>query len=235
MTFWEAIARRGSEVSLASDADTFTFPPPPSQWAPVADWRGALNLEIVLKLWSAVAATLADFRLIGAEVKPGTIADDATTDVADDTADTLVIAGHAYRGGDGPVRLDVAPEDELPGGLSEGVNYWIGVVDADEIQLYASFNDWLTGADPIDLTSAGVGTITISDVQGSEDPADDTHRVEWLSIDPYLGFAQDGAITLAPGEGYMKRTFHVPSIVAYALAGTSSAEINASIQLVKAP
>lgn len=230
MTFWEAIARRGSEVTLASGDDTFTFPPPPAQWGAVADWGAVLNLEFDLQIWSSVAANLTNFRIGGAERKPGTIADD-TVDSVDTTDNELGITGHTYRGGDGPVT--VASTLTLPGGIVAATNYWIGVVDANTIQLYASFNDWLTGADPIDITSAGTGVITLSDVQGSEDPADDTHRVEWFAFDPALGFADDGAIAINPGDAYTRRLQHSPGIVAYALVGTASAAINASIRLVR--
>lgn len=95
--------------------------------------------------------------------------DDKTVTAVSAVADTLTIAGHGLENADGPVR--VASTGTLPGGLAADTDYWVIRVDANTIKLAATFV--ATGGEqplgaanpktPVDITSAGSGTITVSD------------------------------------------------------------------------
>ena len=85
----------------------------------------------------------------------------------DPATDHLVVAtGHGLATGDGPIRI--ASTGALPGGLAPATDYWVIADDALNFRLAASFSG--TGGrapntnpkTPIDLTTAGTGTITVS-------------------------------------------------------------------------
>lgn len=82
-------------------------------------------------------------------------------------ADTLTITAHGLNTGDGPVH--VASTGTVPGGLVALTDYWVIKVDVNTIKLAASYvatgGQQPLGAGnpqtPIDITSAGTGTITV--------------------------------------------------------------------------
>lgn len=86
----------------------------------------------------------------------------------DPTADTLTIPSHGLFNGDGPIHL--ASTVGLPAPLVAGTDYWVIYVDDNTIKLATSYVN--TGGQqplgagnpvtPIDLTTAGSGTITIA-------------------------------------------------------------------------
>lgn len=79
---------------------------------------------------------------------------------ADAGADTLTIADHPFETGDGPVTPSGA---DLPAGATAGNEYWLVVVDADTIQLAASYADAIAETPVvIDLTDAGSGAMSLS-------------------------------------------------------------------------
>lgn len=83
-------------------------------------------------------------------------------------ADTLTIAAHGLSNGDGPIHI--ASSGTLPGGLAAATDYWVILVDVNTIKLATTYvrtgGQQPLGAGntvtPIDITSAGTGTITIS-------------------------------------------------------------------------
>ncbi len=75
---------------------------------------------------------------------------------------SLTLTAHGLHTGDGPIRL-TNTGGALPGGLFVLTDYWIIRIDADHIQLAASFTDSVHPGDlstpiPITLTDAGTGT-----------------------------------------------------------------------------
>lgn len=83
-------------------------------------------------------------------------------------ADTLTATAHGRSNGDGPVQLDSS--GTLPAPLASSTDYWLIVVDANTLKLADSYVH--TGGQqplgvgnpvtPIDLTTTGSGSITIS-------------------------------------------------------------------------
>ena len=70
-------------------------------------------------------------------------------------ANTLTVTAHGRATGDGPVQLETT--GTAPGGAATLTDYWLIVVDANTVQLAATF---LNAMDlvPLDLTSAGTGS-----------------------------------------------------------------------------
>jgi hypothetical protein len=212
-------------ISLATGIPVVTaaseLPFPPASWANVPHWRG-VYLEFDLEMWADEAASCSGLELFGAVVTAVAL-DDDDVDAVVHADDELTVTGHDYATGDGPVRFTTS--GTLPAGLSLATDYWLGVVDDNTVQVYASLAAVLAGADPVAITSAGSGTHTISDTA-------DTKRVRWLSHG-LLGKDADGAVTLSEQRGYATRIAHRPRALAYAIAGTISANISATIYLTR--
>lgn len=196
-----------------------TLPNPPVSWA-VVD-ATALPKEFDLEVWANAASDLEGLELLGAVGKPKTIVDD-DIDTVDFANDELDISSHAYKNGDGPLRLTTS--DTLPTGLALETNYWVIVVNSGTIQLASSLANALAGT-AVEFTDAGEGTHTIVDT-------DDTERLRWMSFG-LIGHAGDGEVSLAAdSHGYSLRINHRPPVLAYALAATSvSAAVSAAIRL----
>lgn len=205
------------ELVIVSAEDT--LPDSPVNWAVVTSWAGR-KLQFDLELWANAAVTGTGLQLRGAVPRAMVLADDTVDDV-DATANTLEVTGHAYEHGDGPLQLD---GDDLPGGTAELTDYWFGV-DGDLLTLYLTLEDFLNQENAVDITSAGSGTITIIDT-------DDTKRLRWLSMG-YLGHNADGAVSLTAVGGYCTRVDHRRRVLAYAVCGSASADLSASIFLVE--
>lgn len=204
-----------------------TLPADPASWADVsAWWKPTVPRRFTLEVWADAAAGMTVSRLCAAQAKPLVIADD-TVDGVTAGADTLTITAHAYKTGDGPVRI--ASSGSLPGGLSAGVDYWIGVVDANTVKLFASRAALLAGGSvaastAIDITSAGSGTHTISDTSATE-------RLHWFDVDD-LGLDADGTVTLTSVRGLRESFEHSRRTLAYALVGTvGSGAVSAAVYL----
>lgn len=103
------------------------------------------------------------------EANPLELADDVVESV-DAAANSLTLTAHAYKTGDGPVRLMTT--GTLPAGLVLATDYWVVKLTANTIKLVASRAAAV--ADPVvafvDITGVGVGTHTIVDTP-------DTRRV----------------------------------------------------------
>lgn len=192
-----------------------TLPADPESWADVGSWwKPTSPKTFSVEMWADAAAGVTVTRLAGAVPKPVVIADD-DVDAVTEGSDTLTITGHGYKTGDGPVRI--ASDGVLPGGLFAGVDYWVGVVDANTVKLFASRATLLAGGSvaastAIDITSAGTGTHTISDTSATE-------RLHWLDV-AFVGLAADGAVTLTAVRGWVGRYTHSRRNLAYALIGT---------------
>lgn len=192
----------------------------PAAWGDVLFWRTGLSSPVIVEMWSDGAAGLTATRLIGAVQKVAPAIADDDVNAVDTTANTLTVTAHAYCTGDGPVRI--SSSGALPGGLAADTNYWVMVIDANTIMLFASLAALIaaggvssTGA--IDLTSAGSGTHTISDVVGG---VDQTMRLHWQDL-ATVGLAGDGAVTMTAQRGLTYRLAnHNRKVLAYALAGT---------------
>jgi hypothetical protein len=95
--------------------------------------------------------------------------DTLTVTGVDPAANTFAIAGHSKLTGDGPIHVEST--GTLPtavgGDIAPDTNYWIIAPDADHIQLARTYANTGGGqgagnpTTPIDLTSAGSGTITV--------------------------------------------------------------------------
>ena len=68
-------------------------------------------------------------------------------------ADTLTITAHGRATGDGPVRLETT--GVAPGGLAVATDYWLIVVDANTVQLAATFLDAI---DLVEVAIADAGS-----------------------------------------------------------------------------
>lgn len=92
-----------------------------------------------------------------------------TVPAVDPDLDTLTINGHGLGNGDGPVQI--VSTATYPGQLAAETNYWVILVDDDTIKLAKTFKatggTYVNGAPsgnpvtPIDITSAGSGTLTL--------------------------------------------------------------------------
>lgn len=215
-------------INLFTAGAAAQFADPPAAWADVSHWKGlAPPVEFDVELWGAVAQ-MAALKICGAVAKAAVIVDD-TIDGVTAAANTLTITGHALRTGDGPVRFTT--DGALPGGLAVDTDYWIGVVDANTVKVFASREALLAGGSvaastAIDLTSAGSGTNTLVDTASTE-------RLHWMSAG-LLGPAYDGAVVITAAQGYVAQVRHRARALAYALIGTlSSGSPNATIQLAR--
>jgi hypothetical protein len=85
---------------------------------------------------------------------------DVTITAVSPAANTLTKTAHGLLTGDGPVRLTTT--GGAPGGLAVATDYWVIRLDADTVQLAATFEASLA-LTPIDITSAGTGTHAIVD------------------------------------------------------------------------
>lgn len=136
---------------------------------------------------------------------PLTFADLAIATV-DAGADTLTVTAHSRTTGDGPVRIETT--GTAPGGAAIATDYWLIAVDANTLQLAASFVDAMDGVS-IGLTDAGAGSHAIAST-------DDTRRAHaeliattagtrtaTISIQAYAGEPTDSTGTTA--MGYLDR------------------------------
>jgi hypothetical protein len=192
----------------------------PAQMGYVGHWGDSSGDVITtgeISLWSTTAANLTDGELAGAVERPAVIVDDDVNAV-DATDNELDITTHAYQTGDGPLQLTTT--GALPGGLALATDYWVIKRSSGAISLATSLENALKDVE-IDITSAGSGTHTIVDTAS-------TKRLHWDSIG-LLGHAGDGAVSVDGSRSYRARFEHSPNVVAYALVGTTSAAISASV------
>ena len=128
------------------------------------------------------------------------------------TSNQITATSHGMSSGQA---FTVITDTTLPGGLSHTTAYYANVVNANTITAHTTYADSLTGANPVDITTAGTGN----------------HKLYWISI-----FAQQGvdyvirtpgaSATTAPtaGEYFIKyknsfgATRHAVSITAKANA-----------------
>lgn len=83
--------------------------------------------------------------------------------------DTVSIPNHGFTNGDGPVQM--VSTGTIPGGLLASTDYWVIVVDANNIKLASTFRRtggaYVAGVPsgnpvtPVNITTAGTGTITV--------------------------------------------------------------------------
>lgn len=202
------------------------LPALPVRWGDSTSWYKLGSRSIAVEMWSDEVSAFTGIKLLAAQPKPVTIVADDVDGVTSG-ADTLTVTGHALKTGDGPVRFTTS--GTLPGGLALATDYWVGVVDANTIKLFATRAALLSGgtvalATAVDITSAGTGTHTLAGTAGSE-------RMRW-SVKKILGPAADGAVALDVSLGEIAKAEHSRRTVAYALVGTvSSGKMSASLYL----
>ena len=85
---------------------------------------------------------------------PLTFADLAIASVSAAT-DRLTVTAHGLQTGDGPVRLETT--GTAPGGLAVDTDYWAIRVDANTLQLAATFLAAIETPAPVNITGAGTG------------------------------------------------------------------------------
>lgn len=202
------------------------LPAAPTSWAYVSEWAGARRpADAVFQAWSDATSSLTGLELGGGVAKPfSTVAalGAKTFVVLDQPTGKLTITAHSYVNGDGPFLLTTT--GTLPAGLDTVTPYYVGVVDANTVQLYTSLDGVLSKGMPVAVTSAGSGTNSIAASTLA------TARLRWPRV-ALLGSAGDGAVSLAPTRGYEYRFRHVPQALAYALIGTPTGSISAAIYL----
>lgn len=98
---------------------------------------------------------------------------DQTVTAVDTTANTLAIASHPFGNGDGPVRI--VSSGTLPAPLLVDTDYWVILTDAGHVKLADTYEH--SGGQmplgvgnpitPIDLTTAGSGTIKLQSTEST--------------------------------------------------------------------
>lgn len=209
MSSWRALERRVDMRPLATSRASY----------------GAIE-ALDLGIWCDAATTLTSALLYGVRQCPQVLADD-DVDAVDTTDNELDITGHAYLTGDGPVTIATA--GTLPGGLTAGVSYWIRVIDSDSIKFYLTLADAVANTSAVDLTSAGTGTFTISDVQSSANADNDTQRLHFFLYGSLNG---GDTITLAAQTAYIERIEHSPLTLYYAINCSTSATETVTVRAV---
>lgn len=170
-----------------------------------------------LGIWCDAATTLTSPLLYGIRQCPQVLVDDGV-DGVDTTDNELDITSHAYLTGDGPVF--VVSDTTQPGGVGATTPYWLRVRSANAVSLFPTLADAVADTNEVDITSAGSGTITVSDVQGSANPDDDTQRLHFFLYGSLNG---GSTITLAAQTAYIERIEHSPLTLYYALNCSTSA------------
>lgn len=82
----------------------------------------------------------------------------------DATANTITAVAHELQTGDGPILL--ASDDTMPGPLVAATDYYVIAVDDDTLAL-ATTRELAEAGTRIDITSIGVGTLTVSATVGA--------------------------------------------------------------------
>lgn len=143
----------------------------------------------------------------------------------DPDEDAINIASHGYRTGDGPLRVsadDTSPASALSDELSAGTDYWVFVVDDDNVKLCLNRGHAMRVTadgtpDPVvvDLVDVGVGSSLIGGDQGVGNPV----GFEPASAPTASTNAGEGSIPLVQGESvaYSGRGLTLRSAGAYVL------------------
>lgn len=95
--------------------------------------------------------TYADGELVPATASTANIEISAT----DEVDDTLTSVAHGAASGDGPVRVIGA---DIPDGITDDIEYWLIVIDADTLQLALTEADALAGT-PVFIDIVGDGAV----------------------------------------------------------------------------
>ncbi len=205
--------RPGADVMIVSAAATLPFPP--TSVGQVQDWNGTHGAvpEFDLEVWALAASNLTLGELLGGVLHPHVVVDQVVT--ATFGTDILTSVAHGLLTGDGPLFISNVG-GAIPAGLAAGVKLYAIKATDDTYRVASSRELALAGA-YLDITDNGSGTNTISD-------SVDTARVYWHGYG-LIGYATDGAVTLAPGRAYTCRVSHKTTTIAYAFVGTPSASV----------
>ncbi len=204
---------------------------PPVSWGYVApSWKTARGREFDLEVWADATVNMTSIRLLGASQRTAPAIANDDVEAVSAGADTLQLTTHLYRTGDGPFRITTS--GSLAGtGLALATDYWIQVVDANNIRLFTTFEAIIalgsisaTGA--VDITGIGTGTHTIT----TTGVGSTTKRLHWADYG-LLGRVGDGAIGLTASISYTTQPLHRRRVIAYALEGTPGGTISADVQL----
>lgn len=202
-------------VSAAS-----TLPDPPTSWADVRSWGARKFLQFDLELWADASVGLTGTKLLGCTQKPITLADKTFSTVST-MADTITITGHPYQHGDTNIYFVGATP---PAPLNTTTAYTVGVIDANTIQLYDSFDTFMALGSPVNLTSAGSGTRTLHAVNAT--------RFHWMGLGQ-LGYNSDGVVNLTATDGFKCRVDHSRRNIAYGLVGTPTGALTATVYMTE--
>lgn len=173
-----------------------------------ASGRGRSVPELDLEIRSSAGETFTDLQLnSGSLAAIGSVADDTFTAA---TNDVITETAHGLRSGDGP--FTVSSDDTLPAGLTAGVDYYAGVIDANTYKLYTTRSAALLVGTAVDVTDTGTGNHTRA-------KSASTQRLFWDRVG-LLGAAGDGAVVITAERGHRQSIAHSPHIDAYSLETT---------------
>lgn len=205
-------------IALATAASSLTLPPSSSaQIVSIGSVDLGVPAEIELEIWAEATIAVTNAVLYSARAHALVFADKTITTVTFGS-DTFTLNSHGLETGDGPFYYEAGTT--YPNGLAALTKYWAIKINANTFYLAASRADALAGT-LIGITTNGTGTQKLVDIAADLTTGEiGTQRLDWSTHDGLLGLAGDGAIALAPGQGYSKRIPHSPRALAYALVAT---------------
>lgn len=209
----------GSAAGVVIAANATALPFPTFSQVTPESWRlvGAPP-EFELEIWSNGTVDLTFTELFGGALQPLVVADAAITSIAN-ASDTFTKVAHGLKSLDGP--LQATTSGTLPIGLALLTDYWVIRTGADTLKLASSFALAVAGT-PIDITTDGTGTLTLSDTSA-------TSRVHWNSHG-LLGNAGDGSISLTDVKSYVVASRHHTREIVLAISATLSDTIGVYVK-----
>jgi len=230
-----AIPSEGASITAESDALDGSV----ATWLDVQQWNfsppriglrvGDANRvesypKFELKVRCDAAETLTVPKIYSCELEPVTIADDTFTSSGGSAVNTA--ATHGMLTGDGPFQLTTT--NTLPAGLSLLTDYWVEKTNTSTFELYLTRDLAIAAGGGIATTDTGTGTHTISDVQGNENPDENTLRVHQYLIGD-LNEAAD--IVVGAQVGYKERIEHSPLTCWYYVTATETSAETLTIEV----
>ncbi len=145
---------------------------------------------------NADAGTAINITAAGSGVHTATWTETFADSAVDPDEDTITATAHGLLTGDGPVQLTT--DDTEPAGLALVTDYWAIRVDADTLQLAASYED-AVAAEPVvvDITDDGTGNHTLTRAVDSGVVSVTSNQMSWPAHGMVTG---DGPVTLTTDD-----------------------------------
>lgn len=227
-------------VSITAESNTFAIATS-ANWIDVQGWRTDLGKrqpgqDVGEEQWFSsypqfeididcdASETLSSVALYAVRLAPVTIADDTFTSSGTDAVNTAT--SHAFKTGDGPVRLTTT--DTLPAPLATGTDYYIENTGANTFELYTTRTAAIAAGGGIVTTDTGTGTHTVVDVQSSANKDNDTRRCRHVFVGD---LNEANAITVAAQTSYMERVNHSALDLYYMLLATGAGTETVTVTL----